>query len=379
MRTPSGRSASFTRLDPVRLLHAQLLGAAHDALPVRHPGGEREERQLVDERRHLVGARPRSRRARPDSHLEVGDRLAADDAAVEDARSARPSARARRGSPVRVGFTPTPWSRSSEPGEQRRRDEERRRRGEVARDVERRAAAGRSAGQTAGLAPPSAARGRPAPRASARCGRGVGAGSTTTVGPPVRVEARRGGRTTSPARSRPAARSGSGCERAALDDDRRVPVRRLDARAHLRAAARRPAPAAGGESDSSPTSSKRPSCPARMPGEQPHQRARRCRSRSARAGGSSPRRPDAVRRAARSPSTLHLGPEGAHGRRGRERVLRGPEARDLALAVGDRAEQERRGGRSTCRRGRRGRPRIGRGGLDPHRLQSSKAGETMTE
>ena len=45
--------------------------------------GEREQRQLVDQPRHLGGADRRRRRARR-AHLEVGDRLAADAAPVED-------------------------------------------------------------------------------------------------------------------------------------------------------------------------------------------------------------------------------------------------------------------------------------------------------
>src|SRR5918996_3661001 len=89
----------FHALDTVRLLHAQLLGAADDTLPPRAPGHEREERQLVDQPRHLgrpdLGPHELGRR-----HLEVSDCLPARAApvkvgdprahALEDGEEARP-------------------------------------------------------------------------------------------------------------------------------------------------------------------------------------------------------------------------------------------------------------------------------------------------
>ena len=52
-------------LDAVGLLHAQLLCASRRRLsPRAHPGGEREQRQLVDQPRHLLGGRRWSRSAR---------------------------------------------------------------------------------------------------------------------------------------------------------------------------------------------------------------------------------------------------------------------------------------------------------------------------
>jgi hypothetical protein len=108
--------------------------------------------------------------------------------------------------------------------------------------------------------------------------------------------------------------------------------------------------------------------------EEPHERA----------GVPAVQRPARLLEAAK-PDALHAHeltcdldprPECPHGRRRRERVLGGPEAVDLALAVGDRSEQERavgdglvaRNGDVTADRRRR---------LDLH--QSSKAGETITE
>src|SRR5919108_423329 len=70
-------------LDTVRLLYAQLLCAAHFALAARAPGDEGEERQLVDEPRHLLRLhRRRDQLGRP--HLEVADPLPPRAPAVED-------------------------------------------------------------------------------------------------------------------------------------------------------------------------------------------------------------------------------------------------------------------------------------------------------
>ena len=49
--------------DPVGLLDAQLLRAAHDGLALGEAAEQRDQRQLVDRQRHLVRARPRCRPA----------------------------------------------------------------------------------------------------------------------------------------------------------------------------------------------------------------------------------------------------------------------------------------------------------------------------
>ena len=102
--------------------------------------------------------------------------------------------------------------------------------GEVARDVdvaEPRAPGGLDRDATSG----GARRDAPAAASISSVWSRVGSGSTTVVAP-VGVEARRAASPTSPARSRPAARSRSRCSGAALDHDRRVAVGRLDPRAH---------------------------------------------------------------------------------------------------------------------------------------------------
>ena len=81
---PIARSSSADRLEAVRLLHAQLRGAAHDGAAARHRGGEREQRQLVDQARHDLGL-DLGRDELGRMHLDVGDRLAARGrAAVEE-------------------------------------------------------------------------------------------------------------------------------------------------------------------------------------------------------------------------------------------------------------------------------------------------------
>ena len=62
--------------DPVRLLYAQLLRARDGALAVGEGGAEREQRQLVDQERHL-GRSDVRRGQLGGADLEVGDGLAA--------------------------------------------------------------------------------------------------------------------------------------------------------------------------------------------------------------------------------------------------------------------------------------------------------------
>ena len=63
------------RRDAVGLLDAQLLGAAHDGLALGEAAEQRDERQLVDGQRHLVGLDDRADQ-RAGGDVEVGDRLA---------------------------------------------------------------------------------------------------------------------------------------------------------------------------------------------------------------------------------------------------------------------------------------------------------------
>ena len=165
--------------------------------------------------------------------------------------------------------------------QQRRRDDERRRRGEVAGHVDRQRAASRSTGHTRRRAVARARRARPAARASARCGRASAPARRPSSGR-RRRRGRRAGSPTSPARSRRAARSGSARSAPPSIVERRVPVGRLDARAHLAQRHGDPLHAAASESDSSPASSNAPV----LAGEDARRAAasacRRSRSRAAR-------------------------------------------------------------------------------------------------
>ena len=131
-RAPERAKRVDRRLDPVGLLRAQLLGAAQHALAARARGREREQRQLVDRERHLARpptvvaderrrSAPRGRRpgSPPISAPVVdGDRRAHPLEDVEQARAPRVEVDAVD---VQLGA-----------GHERRGDDERRRRGEVA-------------------------------------------------------------------------------------------------------------------------------------------------------------------------------------------------------------------------------------------------------
>ena len=121
-------------LDPVGLLRAQLGRAAEDAVAVRVHREEREERQLVDEQRHLPRSdRRRDELGRPD--VEVAGRLAADPPPVEDGDvGAHPLEHVEQAGAPRVQVDAVHGQLRA--GEQRRGDEERRRRGEVAGDLD---------------------------------------------------------------------------------------------------------------------------------------------------------------------------------------------------------------------------------------------------
>ena len=69
--------------DPVRFLCTQLGGPADDALTPCARGREPEQRQLVDQARHLGGLDARRHESRR-AHLEIGHRLAAHRPPVED-------------------------------------------------------------------------------------------------------------------------------------------------------------------------------------------------------------------------------------------------------------------------------------------------------
>ena len=122
-------------LDAVRLLHAELARAADDGLAARVAGGEGEQRQLVDQRRHLARptrSRPTSSEARistspagsPPSGAAVVDRDPRAHA-LEDVEEA---------DPARVEPDAVHGERRSR--DDRRRDEQRRRGREVAGDVD---------------------------------------------------------------------------------------------------------------------------------------------------------------------------------------------------------------------------------------------------
>jgi len=136
--------------DAIRLLDPELARAAHLARPACAGGQEREERQLVDEARHLGRSNPR-RRQRRGAHLEIGDRLAALLATVEhgDAR-AHPVEDVEQARAGRVHVHAL--DDQLRVGEQCRRDDEGRGRGEVAWyvDAERRQALDRPDGDRPG-------------------------------------------------------------------------------------------------------------------------------------------------------------------------------------------------------------------------------------
>ena len=127
-------------------------------------------------------------------------------------------------------------------------------------------------------------------------------------------------------------------------------------------------------SDSSPTSSKRPSCPARIPGSR-RMRVPALPQSSGPSGGRRPRSPTPSRRT-RSPSTSTPAPS-ARTAAAVERVsAEAPKPSISLVAVGDRAEEQRPVGDRLVAGDREVSAQQG-GRLEPH--QSSNAGETMTE
>ncbi len=191
-------------------------------------------------------------------------------------------------------------------------------------------------------------------RASARCGRASAPARAPSSSP--RRPGRRAGRPTSPARSRPAARTRS---RAAAGprSPRQRPAAGSTAAPICAGAARRSGPSAASTATRRRSARTRPS----WPGEDARQGAGRacprCRSRSAPSGARRPRRPDAVDHAASSSSrSSTCDAERAHGaerRLGVGRAAPVPRRRSRPRRARRRAA---RGARSTCRREPRRRP-----------------------
>ena len=120
-------------LDAVRLLDAELGRAGQVAVAAGAAGGEREERQLVDESRHLLGGHVR-RSQLGRVHLEVADELTAGLAAVEDGDAgAHPLEHVEQARAPRIQTDVV--DRQVGAREQGGRDDERRRGREVARDL----------------------------------------------------------------------------------------------------------------------------------------------------------------------------------------------------------------------------------------------------
>ena len=239
---------------------------------------------------------------------------------------------------MRRGLRPTSWTVSVGAGQQRRGDEERRGRRDVARHVH--------LGQRAGVGPPStltdAGRARDAraggARASARCGRASAPARRRSSARSRR--ARRAGSPTSPARSRPAARSRSPCSSRPSIVSGRWPSVVSTLGAHARAAARRCAPSAGARA------TRRRRARSGPPGR------RGCPSTSRTSVPALPQSIGAVRRAQpaqadavdASVSTSSSSTSTPSARTARERrlgVARAAPAADERLALGERADQQR--------------------------------------
>ena len=321
-------------LDAVRFLDAQLFRAPDSALAMRARGREREERQLVDQQRHLRGGRPPSRSARP--------------SAPRDRRPARrrcacrwkivmraPMRASTSSSPMRRGLRPTSWIVSSDPGSSVAATTK----GAAAEkspghvDLAEAQLLGRADRDAALLARHGHAR---RPRASARCGRGSAAARRRSCGRPRRGP--RAGRTTSPARSPPAARSGSRAARRPRSRAAACRRRSRRPRPSAPAARRSGRRAAGG-------ATRRPSARSGPAGRRGSRRAaaascRSCRSRSAPSGSRSPRRPAPSTRSESTSSSCTVDAERAHSRDRRLGVARAAEAADRRLPFADRAEED---------------------------------------
>ena len=140
---PSARSAS-TVASIRSVSFARSSSAPRTTLsPCAQRCGQREQRELVDERAAPPRRRCSSRRARAECTSRSPPGSPPMRARGCRRRRGRPSARGSSSSPVRVGLRLTPWMCSSEPGTSVAADDERRGRGDVAGHLdlaERRAA-----------------------------------------------------------------------------------------------------------------------------------------------------------------------------------------------------------------------------------------------
>ena len=202
---------------------------------------------------------------------------------------------------MRRGLRLTSWIVIRDSGHERRGDDERRRRREVARHVDRCRAGARRAGRRSTEFGRVRRRVTPAARSISSVWSRVGAGSITVVRPSRR--ARRAGSPTSPARSRPAARSRSPCSAPpVIVSGRRPSVVSICAPIRRSGSAMRSIGRA--ESDSSPVSVNVPSWKASRPDEQARERARVAAvDRRRRAGRAGRRRARSARRRSSSTAT----------------------------------------------------------------------------
>ena len=340
MRTPIARSASVTV--SMRSVSFARSSSAPLTSRRRRARTRRAARRAAARRRAAAPPRPRSRVATSGcaSDLDVADGSPATVPRVEARRRARPSARARRGARSRRGLRPTSWTVSCEPGSS--------------------AAATRN-GAADEMSPGTCDLGQPQPLGPAST-RDRAPASASTRAPaarehqlgvvarrrrldhrrrPASRRARRAGSPTSPARSRPAARSSIAVELAALDARAAGGRRSPRSPRPSAAAARRPAPSAGARATRRRRARSGPAWKARMPHDEPRERAgvaavdRRRRARAARAGRRRGRR--ACRRPPRRPRT----PSARDGGERRLGVAGAAPAADARLALAERAEQQR--------------------------------------
>src|SRR5882672_7258934 len=136
--TPGFTRPRPARRDPVALLDAELGGSRDRRLAVGERRGDAEDRELVDRARHLGGRHHRSMETRG-ADAQLGARLARDVARVEhlDRRAHAPEDRERAGA-RRVDADAGEAEHRAR--DDQRGDDEKRRRGDVARQGHRRAA-----------------------------------------------------------------------------------------------------------------------------------------------------------------------------------------------------------------------------------------------
>ena len=121
-----GFERSCHGFDPVRFLYAQLRGSRDDGLAARHRRSERDQRQLVDQPRNLLGADAR-RDQLSGAHLQIRDGLAAHRPPIED-RDVRAHPREHVDQPGAERIHVNALDEELGAAEQGRRDDERRRR-----------------------------------------------------------------------------------------------------------------------------------------------------------------------------------------------------------------------------------------------------------